>query len=227
MEFCNTDFDNFCKEHGILRHRTVRNTPQQNGVAERMNRTLLEKVRGLLFTSGLPKAFWGEALYSATYLINRSPNRTLEFKTPIEVWTNRKPDLNHLRIFGCAAYAHHREGKLDPRSIRCVLVGYQQQQGTKGYRLWDRDSKGIKIIISRDVVFDEKNFPCKLPSEPVDTPPNESAPETESPTIQVEPSVLAPEPYREPQPDVDHNDDQVTDQEPPVRLEHTDQTEHQ
>ena len=62
LEFCNRDFDELCKAHGILRHRTVRNTPQKNGVAERMNITLLEKVRRLLFTVGMPKTFWGKAL---------------------------------------------------------------------------------------------------------------------------------------------------------------------
>ena len=62
LEFCNTAFDNFYKENGILRHRTVPYTPQQNGVVERMDRTLLEKVRCILFTSGLPKSFWGGSL---------------------------------------------------------------------------------------------------------------------------------------------------------------------
>lgn len=59
FEFCNTEFDFFCKESGILRHRTVTYTPQQNGVTERMNRTLLEKVRCMLHSSGLPEFFWG------------------------------------------------------------------------------------------------------------------------------------------------------------------------
>ncbi|CAM9000445.1 unnamed protein product [Rhodiola kirilowii] len=171
LEFCNDEFDSFCKSCGILRHKTVRATPQQNGVAERMNRTLLEKVRALLFTSGVPKAFWGEALAAATYIVNRCPNRSLSFKCPVEIWTKRKPDLKHLRIFGCAAYAHNREGKLDPRSLRCVFLGYQP--GTKGYRLWERNTRGVKIIVSKDVVFNEVVFPCKQaqvapaqPSEP-------------------------------------------------------------
>ena len=73
LEFCNSEFDEFCKTHGILRHRTVKHTPQQNGIAERMNRTLLDKVRCMLVSSGLPKLFWGEAVMTASHLVNFSP----------------------------------------------------------------------------------------------------------------------------------------------------------
>lgn len=176
-------FDGYCAECGIIRHKTVRFTPQQNGIAERMNRTLLEKVRCLLFTSGLSKGFWGEALATATYLINRSPNRTIGFKCPIEMWTDRKPNLSYLRVFGCSAYAHIKEGKLDPRSIRCIFLGYQT--GVKGYRMWDSDTLGIKIIISRDVVFNEKEFPYKTN--------NNTTQPIENTSIEVEPVIIREE----------------------------------
>ncbi|CAM8938448.1 unnamed protein product [Rhodiola kirilowii] len=217
LEFCNAEFDNFCIDHGILRHKTVRLTPQQNGVAERMNRTLLDKLRCLLFTSGLPKSFWGEALYTATYLVNRSPNRMLEFKCPMEMWNGKKPDLHELKIFGCAAYAHTREGKLDPRSTKCIFLGYQRSMGTKGYRLWDMNARGIKILISRDVIFDENTFPYKnnmvtnsdsSPAPPsdrtlfdIDPPVNNEQPD------QVENHVEQDEPQLEPGNDQnEHND---------------------
>ena len=112
LEFYNREFDEFCNTQGILRHRTVRNTPQQNGVAERMNRTLLEKVRFLLFTYNMPKSFWGEALSTAAHLVNRSPLTALNLKCPEEKWTNRKLNLNYLRVFDCEAYAHKLERKL-------------------------------------------------------------------------------------------------------------------
>ena len=96
---------------------------------------------------------------SAVYLVNRSPSSAIKFKCPEEIWTNRKPDLNHLRVVGCEAYAHKSDGKLEPRSTRCVFLGYQE--GTKGYRLWDRDSGGVRIIVSRDVIFNELIFPCR------------------------------------------------------------------
>ena len=106
LEFCNKDFDEYCNSQGITRHKTIKNTPQQNRVAERMNRTLLEKVRCLMFTTDIPKTFWGEALSTATYLINRSPSTVLNLKCPEEKWLGRKMKLNHLRVFGCQAYVH-------------------------------------------------------------------------------------------------------------------------
>ncbi|GAB2287662.1 hypothetical protein Dimus_037947 [Dionaea muscipula] len=159
LEFCNILFDDYCRINGIQRHKTVINTPQQNGIAERMNRTLLEKVRCLMITSNLPKYFWGEALNTAAYLINRSPSTVLNFKCPAEIWNNRPPNLDHLRIFGCSAFMHKSEGKLDPRSAKCVFLGYQE--GTKGYRLWDKNTPGFKVVISRDVIFNEVEFPCR------------------------------------------------------------------
>lgn len=112
LEYCNTEFDKFCSEQGILRHRIVRRTPQQNGVVKRMNKTLLEKVRCLLFTSGLPNTFWGEALSTAAYLINRSPSTAINFKCPEEVWSGRKPGLSHLRIFWVYCLCTYCKGKV-------------------------------------------------------------------------------------------------------------------
>ena len=108
-------------------------TPQQNGVAERMNRTLLERVRCMLLPTGLSKRFWGEALMTATYLINRSPCVPLGGKCPEVVFSNKSLNLNHLRVFGCAAFAHHAGDKLDSRSKKCVFLGYPE--GVRGYRL--------------------------------------------------------------------------------------------
>ena len=107
----------------------------------------------------MPKSFWGEALSTAAHLVNRSPSTALNFKCPEEKWTSRKLNFNYLRVFGCEAYAHKLEGKLEPRSIKCVFIGYQE--GTKGFRLWERQSGGRRIIISRDVIFSEAIFPYK------------------------------------------------------------------
>ena len=76
-------------------------TPQQNGVAERLNRTLVETVRSMLIDSKLPHKFWAEALSTATYLRNRSPTKAIEGMTPHEAWTKEKPQVEHLRVFGC------------------------------------------------------------------------------------------------------------------------------
>ncbi|GKA21706.1 retrovirus-related pol polyprotein from transposon TNT 1-94 [Tanacetum coccineum] len=153
LEFCNQEFNNLCKESGIARHLTVAGTPQQNGLAERMNRTLLNKVRCLLIQSGLPDSFWAEATVTATYLINRSPSTALEKKTPMDLWSGHPANYEMLRIFGCVAYSHVNQGKLKPRAIKCIFLGYPD--GVKGYRLWRLDDVKPKIIISRDVVFNE------------------------------------------------------------------------
>ncbi|KAG8478549.1 hypothetical protein CXB51_028301 [Gossypium anomalum] len=139
LEFCSVEFNRLCKSEGIVRHLTVRHTPQQNGVAERMNRMIMEK------------SFWAEAASTACFLINRSPSIAIEKKTPQEVWSGNPANYSDLKIFGCPAYAHVNNGKLEPRSIKCVFLGYKA--GVKGYKLWCPENR--KVVISRDVVFDE------------------------------------------------------------------------
>ena len=85
LEFCNNLMDTMCKEAGIKRHRTCAYTPQQNGVAERMNRTIADKIRCMLAESGLENKFWTEAAATSVYLINRTPSASIEFKIPEEV----------------------------------------------------------------------------------------------------------------------------------------------
>ncbi|KAG8501164.1 hypothetical protein CXB51_003282 [Gossypium anomalum] len=134
-----------------MRHLTVRHTPQQNSVAERMNRTIMEKVRCMLSNANLPKSFWAEAASTACFLINRSPSVAIEKKTPQEVWSGNPANYSDLKIFGCPAHAHVDNGKLEARSIKCVFLGYKA--GVKGYKLWCPENR--KVVISRDVVFDE------------------------------------------------------------------------
>jgi len=106
LEFVSEQFNEFCRKRGIKRHRTVAYTPQQNGLAERMNRTLLERVRCMLLGVGLSKCFWGEAVSTAVYLINRCPSTRIDLKTPMEVWSGRPTDYSNLKLFGTLAFAH-------------------------------------------------------------------------------------------------------------------------
>lgn len=106
LELCNKDFDNFCTKHGIVRHKIVRHTPHQNGLAEIMNRTLINKVRCILIHSKLPMNLWAEALDTACYLVKRSPSSAIDFKTSYELWSGKPADYSHIRIFDCPAYAH-------------------------------------------------------------------------------------------------------------------------
>ncbi|KAE8680841.1 pentatricopeptide repeat-containing protein [Hibiscus syriacus] len=156
-KYTDSQFLQFCKEHGIQRHFTVRKTPQQNGVAERMNRSLNERARCLRLNAGLPKHFWAEAVNMACYLINRSPRASLAGKVAEEVWTGHDVSFDNLRIFGCPAYVHvpaDERSKLDAKSKECIFLGYNK--GVKGFKFWDPVAK--KVVISRDVVFDEQSM---------------------------------------------------------------------
>ncbi|CAA9994150.1 unnamed protein product [Nesidiocoris tenuis] len=154
-EYTSKNFEDFLKAEGIKHQKTVPYTPQQNGVAERMGRTVIEKARCLLFDSELPRKYWGEALNTAIYLKNRSPTSALTGKVPEEAWAQKKVDLSHLRIFGSKAYTHvpdQKRTKFDKKTKELVMVGYSDI--TKGYRLIDRQHPS-KLIVARDVVFDE------------------------------------------------------------------------
>ncbi|GKE89617.1 retrovirus-related pol polyprotein from transposon TNT 1-94, partial [Tanacetum coccineum] len=131
LEFCNREFEQLCVESTIARRLKVTGMPQQNGLAKRMNRTLMNKVRCLLIYSGLPKNFWAEVRCTAAYLINRSPSTAIEKKTPMKMWSGHPSDYGMLRIFGCVVYPHDKQGKLKPRAVKCVLLGYHE--GLKGY----------------------------------------------------------------------------------------------
>ena len=152
--YASTEFESYLKKEGIEHQYTIPKTPEENGVSERMNRTLLETIRSMLADSRLPHRFWAEALSTAAYLINRSPTKTLDGKTPFQAWYGKKPNVNHLRVFGCSAYIHvskDERKKLDPKAKKCTLLGYGTSR--KGYRLYDW--KTSSVIHSRNVVFNE------------------------------------------------------------------------
>nr|GEZ44442.1 retrovirus-related Pol polyprotein from transposon TNT 1-94 [Tanacetum cinerariifolium] len=153
LEFCGEIFNALCQKYGIARHHTLVRTPQLNGITERMNRTIMEKVRCMLSHANLDKGFWVEAATSATYLINRSPHRSLDGNIPEILWSDNSVDYFNLRVFRCPVYVHVNEGKLVPRAVKCIFLGHGS--GVKGYRFWCPDPKYRKIIHSRDVTFNE------------------------------------------------------------------------
>jgi hypothetical protein len=111
--------------------------------------------RCLLKSMGVPGMFWGEAVKTAVYLLNRAPTKSLNDKTPFEAWYGRKPGVKHLRVFGCTTYAKKLGpgiSKLTDRTISGVFLGYEP--GSKGFRVYD-PAKG-RLMVSRDVLFDEK-----------------------------------------------------------------------
>ena len=153
-EYVSGAFKKYCKENGIQQQFTVSHTPQQNGVAERKNRTLVECARSMLQGKNMSNGFWAEAVNTAVYLKNRSPTKKLNLQTPFEVIYGYKPEVKHLRIFGCKAFAHIPKDdrrKLDAKSFECIFVGYHNDH--KAYKLFHPSSH--KLIASRDVVFHE------------------------------------------------------------------------
>ena len=144
LEFCSDEFNNLCKKEGIVRHRKVRHTPHHNGVAERMNKTLMKKGRCMFSNAQLPKSFWAEAASPACYLINCSPLVDIENKTPQEVWYGSLVTYSDLKNFGCPTHAHVDNGKLEPRSMKCIFLGYKY--GVKDHKLWCPETK--KLVIS-------------------------------------------------------------------------------
>ena len=129
-------------------------TPQQNGVVERMNMTLTERIRVMLRTVGLSNSFWTEAAKTACYIVNRLPSTTIGLKTAMEMWIGKSADYSYLHAFGCPVYVMYNvqeRAKLDPKSRRCIFLGYVDR--VKGYRMWDPTAH--KIVISRDVIFIE------------------------------------------------------------------------
>ncbi|BBN67325.1 transposable element gene [Prunus dulcis] len=123
-EYTSNEFNKFCDEMGMERQLTVAYSPQQNGVAERKNRTIVEMAKCMMFEKGMPLEFWAETVNTAVYVLNRSPTKALDKKTPFEAYSGRKPGLKHLRVFGSLCYAHvpnPQRQKLDLASKRDVV----------------------------------------------------------------------------------------------------------
>lgn len=154
LEYCNESMKTICERDGVMHQKSCAYVHEQNGVAERMNRIIMDRVRCMLIDSGLEKTFWAEAVSTAVYLINRVPCRDNKTKTPEEFWTGSRPDLSILRVFGCLAMKHvpnEKRKKLEAKSIESVFVGYGTD--SKGYRLYEPSTR--KVSIARDVTFFE------------------------------------------------------------------------
>lgn len=142
----------FCQDNGIVTQYTMPGTPQQNGVAERRNRTLMDMVRSMLCNSTLPQFLWSEALKIDVHILNRVPSKSVP-KTPYEIWTKKGLSLKYLRVWGCPAEAKNfypELSKLDSRTISCYFVGYPER--SKGYRFYC-PSHTTRIIETRHAEF--------------------------------------------------------------------------
>jgi Integrase core domain. len=154
-EYLSKEMKDYCVQKGISYHFTVPHTPELNGVAERMNRTIIERARAMIHSVELGKEFWGEAVLTAMKLINISPTKALKVdKTPFEMWHGRKPTLKYLKVFGSTVYVHNktRKSKFDEKSWKGILVGYEPN----GYKVWDIEKGRFATV--RDVIVDEVNY---------------------------------------------------------------------
>jgi len=149
-EFTSQKFEGYLAKEMIKHQLTVPYTPQQNGVSERRNQTLMEMARCLLYEKKMPLKFWAEAVKTASYLLNRMTTRVLGAKTPYEIWYGFKPNVDHLKVFGSPCYVLQPEvkrRKLDQKADMGILIGYSTK--SKAYKIYDLKSN--KVVIARDV----------------------------------------------------------------------------
>src|SRR5437667_6315511 len=199
----------FLIEKGIESDITTHYSPESNGISERLNRTLLDMARTMLFGANLPNKLWAQAVSTAVYLKNRLPHSSLRGDiTPHEMWFGIKPSLSHLHVFGCAAHTHvpeerrkrYADGKVSHRSVHTYFVGYDKSDVI--YKIWHPSNNSI--VRARNVIFDETLYyqeegdlnqplliePSELQSSVIsDTP---GAPP--APLISIEPPQYLPEP---------------------------------
>uniref|UniRef100_A0A2N9EIQ9 Integrase catalytic domain-containing protein n=1 Tax=Fagus sylvatica TaxID=28930 RepID=A0A2N9EIQ9_FAGSY len=176
-EYINQRLQAYFQQHGLLHETSCSQTPQQNGVAERKNRHILETARALLLGAMVPSCHWGDAVATAVYLINRMPSKILHFKTPLHILSTHVslPSILMLppRTFGCVAFVHlhkNQRTKLDPCAVRCLFLGYGLHK--KGF--WCYDPTTNRTYITMDVTFLESENFYPSPGEP-----HEVSPETE------------------------------------------------
>lgn len=134
-EFYNNEFNDYLSQHGIQQRLSAPYSPQQNDVAERMNRALVEMGRCLLKQAKMPPIFWAEAINTACYIRNRCISKALNGDTPHMIWKQKKPNLTYFKTFVCKAFTLDKtvKGKFATRGRPCILVGYSQI--SNAYRL--------------------------------------------------------------------------------------------
>ena len=151
-EYLRYEFGLYLKQCGIVSQLTPPETPHRNGVSKRHNRTLLDMVRSMMYLTDLPLSFWGYALETAAFTLNRAPSKSVE-TTPYELWFGKKPKLSFLKVWTCDAYVKKfQPDKLEPKSEKCVFIEYPKV--TIGYTFY-HISEG-KIFVAKNGSFLEE-----------------------------------------------------------------------
>lgn len=154
-EYVSQEFKDFCAAKGIKRELSALHNPQQNGVAERKNGTIVGAAQGMLHDQGLPLHLWAEACNTTVYLQNRSPHHTLGMKTPREAFSDKRPNMGHFKIFGSSVYCHVTKDarkKLELTAELGIFVGYTNTP--HNYRVYLPTSG--RTVVRRDLKFDEQ-----------------------------------------------------------------------
>ncbi|SDA02220.1 BZ3501_MvSof-1269-A2-R1_C51g00270 [Microbotryum saponariae] len=157
-EYCSRAFTEFCKARGTRRQYSIPRTPQQNGRAERVNRSIVEGVLALLADAHLPKSFWEEAAAYFVYCKNLCEHSALDKATPNFAWQGDRTNASALHPFGCTAWltvAPELRSKLDPKAVRVLFTGYDL--ASKAFRFYDTTTK--KISLGRNARFLDNEFP--------------------------------------------------------------------
>ncbi|CAK5267338.1 unnamed protein product [Mycena citricolor] len=203
-EYMSNEFRSHLDKCGIVHRHLVRARPQQNGTAERSNRTVDEHSTAMLHEANLPPAFRALAVSAYIHVCNMHPTARDPTRTPHELWFKAKPDVSHLRVWGCLAYVHVQRDKRGPSGHhvqKCIFVGYPA--GYKGWLFFNPETR--KLVIAERAVFDERYFPGSTPQA------MRSCPAAPPSSMLVDPPC-APAPVYVP--DDDGDDEQ---QQPPAR----------
>jgi transposase InsO family protein len=154
-EFTSGEFAEYCAAGDVHRQHTAPYSPQQNGVVERWNGTVVATTMSMLKAKKLPGWFWGEAVKIAVYVLNRCPTKSVDVMTPFEAWHDKKPAVHHLKTFGCIVYVRNAVPhlkKLEDQGRKMIFIGYEE--GSKAYHAYDPVTEHVHV--SRDAIFDEQ-----------------------------------------------------------------------
>jgi len=172
-EFLSEELQKYLRVNGIQWTPSAPRTPQQNGHAERLNRTLHEKSQAMRLHAQISNSYWDFAIRTATHVYNCTPMSRLQWKSPFELFMREKPSVNHFRVFGCAAYVYLpdaiRPNKLSAKSELMIFVGYDSEKNF----IFIRHTRGNAQFISPTAKFDETYFPRKEKDAIRSPPPDE------------------------------------------------------
>jgi hypothetical protein len=161
-EYISEEMNEYMAERGIKREHTIRDSPQQNGQAERYNQTMQQAITLMLAKSRLPQSLWVDAAATFIHLNNQIPSESRGFKSPYELYYSNVPSITHLCTFGCLACVHlqkdQRQGSFGPHAKRCIFLWYADE--VKGWVFWDTEKRAE--ITSDSAIFVENIFPGSL-----------------------------------------------------------------